>query len=112
MKRILAGAAAALATGLAATPLAYAQGYGYGYGPGMMGGYGWGGGSGFGMIGMILWWVLLILGIVLLAKWLFGGGPGGGRASGDRALEILKERYARGEIDKNEFEQKKRDLGV
>ena len=108
MKRNLAGAATALATGLAATQLAYAQGYGYG--PGMMGGYGWGGGSGFGMIGMLLWWVLIVLGIVLIAKWLLSGGPGGGRAAGDRALEILKERYARGDIDKDEFEQKKRDL--
>ena len=108
MKHKFAGAAIALATGLAATPLAYAQGYGYG--PGMMGGYGWGGGSGFGMIGMLLWWVLIVLGIVLIAKWLLSGGPGGGRAAGDRALEILKERYARGDIDKDEFEQKKRDL--
>ena len=109
MKRNLVWAAVALSIGLAATPLVYAQGYGYGPG-GMMGGYGWGGGSGFGMIGMLLWWVLIVLGIVLLAKWLLSGGPGGGHASGDRALEILKERYARGEIDKNEFEQKKRDL--
>ena len=111
MKRSFAAATAALAAGLAAAPIAFAQGYGYGYGPGgMMGGYGWGGGSGFGIIGMLLWWVLIVLGIVLLAKWLFGGGPGGGRTSGDRALEILKERYARGEIDKQEFEEKKRDL--
>jgi putative membrane protein len=109
MKRKIAAAVAALATGFAVAPLAYGQGYGYGPG-GMMGGYGWGGGSGFGMIGMLLWWVLIVLGIVLLAKWLFSGGPGGGRASGDRALEILKERYARGEIDKQEFEEKKRDL--
>ena len=111
MKRNIAAAIAALAIGLAATPIAFAQGYGYGYGPGgMMGGYGWGGGSGFGMIGMLLWWVLIVLGIVLIAKWLLSGGPGGGRAAGDRALEILKERYARGDIDKDEFEQKKRDL--
>ena len=59
---------------------------------------------------MLLWWVLIVLGIVLIAKWLLSGGPGGGRAAGDRALEILKERYARGDIDKDEFEQKKRDL--
>jgi len=108
MKRNFGLAFAALATGLAVAPLAYGQGYGYG--PGMMGGYGWGGGGGFGIIGMLLWWVLIVLGIVLIAKWLFSGGPGGGRTAGDRALEILKERYARGEIDKNEFEQKKRDL--
>jgi putative membrane protein len=111
MKRSFAAATAALATGLAAAPIAFAQSYGYGYGPGgMMGGYGWGSGWGFGLIGMVLWWVLIVLGIVLLAKWLFSGGLGAGRASGDRALEILKERYARGEIDKQEFEEKKRDL--
>ena len=110
MKGKFAAECAALATGLAAAPLAFAQGYGYGYGPGMMGGYGWGGGPGFGLIGMVLWWVLIVLGIVLLAKWLFSGGLGGGRASGDRALEILKERYARGDIDKQEFEEKKQDL--
>ena len=110
MKRIFAAALAAFTTGLAFAPLAYGQGYGYGYGPGMMGGYGWGGGGGFGIIGMLLWWVLIVLGIVLIAKWIFGGGWGGGRTAGDRALEILKERYARGEIDKNEFEQKKGDL--
>jgi len=111
MKRNLIAAGAALATTMAGAPLAYAQGYGYG--PGMMGGYGWGGGWGFGMIGMLLWWALIILGIVLLAKWIFGGAAGrGGHESRDRSLDILKERYARGEIDKKEFEDKKRDLGA
>lgn len=74
---------------------------------------GWGGGWGwswFGMIHMVLWWFLIILGIVVLAKWLFGS-SGGGRGLGeDRALSILRERYARGEIDKTEFEARKRDL--
>jgi len=61
---------------------------------------------------MVLWWVLIILGIVVLVKWLtVGFGPSrGGRADEGRALEVLKERYARGEIGKEEFEQKKRDL--
>lgn len=74
---------------------------------------GWGGGWGwgwFGIVHMVLWWFLIILGIVVLAKWLFGGG--GSRASGeDRAHSILRERFARGEIDKAEFEARKRDLG-
>ncbi|MDH3321032.1 MAG: SHOCT domain-containing protein [Betaproteobacteria bacterium] len=74
---------------------------------------GWGGGWGwgwFGIVHMVLWWFLIILGIVVLAKWLFGGRSG--HASGeDRALSILRERYARGEIDKTEFEARKRDLG-
>jgi putative membrane protein len=73
---------------------------------------GWGGGWGwgwFGLIHMVLWWFLIILGIVVLAKWLFGGAARQGSPE-RRALEILAERYARGEIDKKEFEEKKRDL--
>jgi putative membrane protein len=105
--RIAVRSLAAAALAAAGTTLAYAQGYG----PGMMGGYGWGGGWGFGAIGMVLWWILIILGIVLLARWLLSGSPGrGGNAPTGRALEVLKERYARGEIDKQEYEQKKRDL--
>ena len=71
---------------------------------------GWGMGWGiFGALHMLLWWVLIILGIVVLVKWLFGG-AGSAQGKEDRALEILKERYARGEIGKEEFEQKRRDL--
>lgn len=58
----------------------------------------------------VLGWVLIILGIVVLFKWLTGGFSRSERESGNRALEILKERYARGEIGKDEFEQKKRDI--
>ena len=69
---------------------------------------GWGGGwGGFALFHMLLWWVLIVLGIVVLVKWLAGGGR---PHHGGRALEVLKERYARGEIGKEEFEQKKRDL--
>ena len=74
---------------------------------------GWGGGWGwgwFGLIHMVLWWFLIILGIVVLAKWLFGGSSPGRQAPIQRALEILAERYARGEIDKKEFDEKRRDL--
>jgi putative membrane protein len=75
---------------------------------------GWGGNWGwgwFGIVHMVLWWFLIILGIVVLAKWLFRGASGRG-APERRALEILAERYARGEINKEEFEQKKRDLST
>jgi len=76
-----------------------------------MGEFGAPGGWGFGGIFMLLFWGLLVLGVVAILKWLFGG-------SGERrdpppaktALQILEERYARGEIDREDFEQRKRDL--
>lgn len=76
---------------------------------GNMGSYGWGW-MGFGMIGVLLFWILVILGIVILVKWLAGGAASPGRPPEKTALDILKERYARGEINREEFEQKKRDL--
>lgn len=72
----------------------------------MMGDWGgWGWGMGFGWIFMLLFWALVILGIVALAKWLFSAG-----GSGKRPLDILKERYARGEINGEQYEQMRRDL--
>jgi putative membrane protein len=57
---------------------------------------------------MLLFWIVLILVIAALAKWIFGKPAEPPRSK--TALDILKERYARGEIGKEEFEQKKRDL--
>jgi len=84
---------------------------------GGIGGYGhmWDGGwlgMGVGMIGMLLFWVLIILGIVVLVKWLAGTQSSAAAPPAKGALDIVKERYARGEIDKEEFEQKKRDLSA
>jgi putative membrane protein len=67
---------------------------------------GWGGGAAFG-VWHLLWWALVIVGIVLLVRSLSGTSR---RDDGSRALRILEERYARGEIDKAEFETRKRDL--
>jgi len=82
---------------------------------GGMGGYGYGGdggwlGMGIGMIGTLLFWVLIIVGIVVLVKWLVGSQASAAAPPGKSALDILKERYARGEIQREEFEEKKRDL--
>lgn len=73
----------------------------------MMGGMGWWG-SGMGGIFMILWWGLIIVGLVALVKWLLSV-PQHNRPERD-ALDILKERYARGEIDREEYEATRRDL--
>ena len=84
---------------------------GWGMGSGMMGGYGAGW---FGGIVMIVFWILILVGLIFLIKWLIQS-TGRDKATGsigNRSLEILKERYARGEIDKQEFERKKKDLSA
>ena len=72
---------------------------------GMMDGYGMGYGT--GIIGLIFW-VLVIIGLVLLIKYLWESS--GAKREQESALEILKKRYARGEISKEEYEEKKKDL--
>ena len=75
--------------------------------------WGWhmwdGGGWFFGPISMLIFWALVITLIVLVVRRITGSNE---RASASGALEILRERFARGEIDKTEFEERKRVLGA
>ena len=77
-------------------------------------GYGFGNGFGMGYGGGFMWlfWILLILAIVWAVKSFTGSNDRIERGSkrDKTALEILRERYARGEIDQAEFEQKRKDL--
>ncbi len=68
--------------------------------------YGWGMGFG-GWFFMLLFWALVILGLVYLVKLIIGAK---GEERAETALDILKKRYAKGEIGKEEFEEKKKDL--
>ncbi len=78
------------------------------HGPGMMGWGGWG----MGWVFMIIFGVLIVVALIFLIRYL--AGLSRSRASTDKpndsALEILRQRYAKGEIKKDEFEEKKRDL--
>ncbi len=62
---------------------------------------------GIGLFGMILFWGLLIAGAVFLIRWFTRETV---ITREDSGLEILKKRYARGEINKQEFDERKRDL--
>lgn len=84
--------------------------HGYGYG---MGG-GWNNHMGFGGGGLMtgIWILLLVLGVTLLVKWLtnFRNRPASYVNDNPKALSILAERYARGEITQEEYETKKEHL--
>jgi len=84
------------------------SGYGGMMGPGMMGSYGMMGGFGWlGMLTMLLFWI----GVIVLVVWglsnLFPARQAGAEPD---ALEILKRRYARGEISREEFVQTREAL--
>lgn len=68
----------------------------------MMDGWGWGMG-----LGWLIFLAILIL--IVIVVWRLLQGQGSSRSE-DSALEILRQRYAAGEIDREEFEARKRDL--
>lgn len=83
----------------------------YGHGPHMWGDGPW---MFVGPLMMIVFLAAIVAAIILMVRWI--GGPGhstGQRSSAGRApLDILKERFARGEIDKEEYEDRRRTLGA
>ena len=102
----------ALSLIVASVAPAAAQPYGPGYGYGMMGAWG----SGYWPLGMFVWLVVLVA-VVLLVVWAVrtvsaphhhAPPPGPRRSTG---LDVLEERYARGEIGRDEYLQKKVDIG-
>ena len=83
------------------------MGYGYGSGPwGMMNGWGYGYG-GFHFV----FWILLVVVVVFCVTWMMRS-MGGHRMAMHRSagLDVLEERYARGEINRDEYLQKKKDI--
>lgn len=67
-------------------------------------------GMGFGWLFIILLWGLVLLAGFVLLKWLFAGNAENPSVARKSAIEILQERYARGEIGREEYEQKSRDV--
>lgn len=66
-------------------------------------GWGW---IGLGFLHMVVFWALVIAALVVLVRLLSG------RSAGEvSAVDILKARYAKGELTREEFERMKRDLG-
>lgn len=69
---------------------------------------------GLGWMFMILFWVLVLAGVIALVRWLFVGASRPGRNMSSPVqrtpTDILRERYARGEIDREEFMQRLEDV--
>ena len=108
MGRVLGWLAVVL--GSVASSQALADASGDGHGPMWHGGWG---GMIFGPLMMILFVAAIVVLVVVALRWL--GSTGHGTAPqappGKAPLDILKERFAQGEIDREEFEERRRVLG-
>ncbi len=73
----------------------------------------WPFGHGWWFVGGFVWlfWVAIVVGLIFFIKWVGQQNKSRETKPGETPLDVLKMRYARGEINKEEFEQKKKDLG-
>lgn len=68
------------------------------------------GGMFFGGIVMWLFWLLIIIAVIVVLRSVLGKGSPDGASRTDTPLEILQKRYARGEIDDEEYKRRRREL--
>lgn len=92
------------------------MGYGYGPGWGMMGGWGGYGGFGFGLLHLVVSAAILVA-LVAFVVWAVRSFAGPSsmhylRPHRSSGLSVLEERYARGEIGRDEYLQKKKDMAA
>ena len=73
-------------------------------------GWAWGLMMALGLLSMFAFWGAIIVGIVLLVRWLTGTNAGPNDAEEDPALEALRRRYAAGEISHEEYERMRKAL--
>jgi putative membrane protein len=86
-------------------------GYGTPGAPAVAGSWGWGLTMAFGMLMMLAFWAALIIGAVLLIRWAIGQPRGAsGTTSSEDAGDILRRRYAAGDIDQATYQQMKAEL--
>ena len=110
MKRLVF-LAVSLQTTAGGSLAAFADAESHSYGPHMWGG-GWYGML-FGPLMMIVFVAGIVVVAVLVVRWIGGPGHGVGAgppAAGRTPIDLLKERFARGEIDRDEFEERRRVL--
>ena len=102
LRLAITGAAVLLGSTIAYADPASDWSRGYGH-------MGWGAGYGiFGGLMMLVFWGVIIALIVIAVRWLSGDGQGRGKST--EAMDILKSRFARGELDEEEFRKRKAAL--